>query len=764
MTPFFNQTMDLSLDCEFEYNEFYLPTQVTDFNKKEKSGYLKWLKYGFELEYAFNKTGLKLVKKDGKEMFQEDYETDPILKWAISFVSQKTLRLQLNTSKVMEAREPSLMLDGKLNDSNWNFIEGASNHQFKSDFAEVNINTSKWCLCVNDKNGKEVLKTIGLQDNKGLHQKYLPFSFIRNPKNHKKTFVFSTALSYDERIYGCGESFAGLNKRGQIINLFTSDVQSASTREMYKPIPLFISNKGYGVFVHSSAPMTFDFGHTYDSASTLYIEDELLDVFIFIGTPKEILEEYTTITGKSPLPPIWSFGLWMSQLSYSSQKEVENIAQNLRSYKIPSDVIHIDAGWFENGYNCDYNFSSAFKSPKAMISNLKNLSFRTSLWQIPYYNSTNSVYNQIVEQQLFVKEANGLREDIVLDFSNPQAIAWYTKKINSLLKLGVSAIKADFGESAPINGCYYSKQSGNYEHNLYPLRYTSSLYKTLKNHDSDTLIWARSAWAGSQRFPVHWSGDPEVSNEAMASTLRAGLSLGLSGFTYWSHDIGGFSDKPDLELFLRWTFMGVFSSHSRVHGLPPREPWAFGEQFLINFRKLIEIKYCLLPYIISQSNYCSQKGYPLLRPLFFDFGEDLNTWHIEDQYLFGDSILIAPFFESNVMARTIYLPHGNWFDYFTGDYYKGGQWYHIKSKNFGIALIKSGSCIPHIELAQSTSSIDWTKINLNIYSKKETQISTQIYLPNIKTSHILQLDKLKNNEWVINKNETSIHFKIQTIT
>ncbi|WP_422107824.1 TIM-barrel domain-containing protein [Winogradskyella sp.] len=757
--------MDLSLDCAYEHNEFYLPTQVTGFDKNGKSGHLKWLKYGYELEYAFNKTGKKLVKKDGKKMFQDDYEMDPVLGWSLSFISQKSIRLQLNTSKVMEAKAPSLMFDGTLTDasSNWSFIESQNSYQYTSDMAEVNINLSNWNLKVSNHKGKELFKTVGLDDNKGLHQKYLPFSFIRHPKSHKKTFVFSTGLSNDERIYGCGESFTGLNKRGQKINLFTSDVQSALTREMYKPIPLFISNKGYGMFVHSSAPMTFDFGHTYNSTSTLYIEDELLDVFIFIGTPKEILEEYTTITGKSPVPPIWSFGLWMSQLSYSSQNEVENIAQNLRANNIPSDVIHIDAGWFENGYNCDYEFSSDFQNPKAMVSNLKDLDYKISLWQLPYYNSINSVYSEIVEQQLYIKEANGLREDIVLDFSNPRAIDWFTRKIETLLELGVSAIKADFGESAPIQGKYYSNYSGNYEHNLYPLRYTSTLFSILKGYSSDTLIWARSAWAGGQRFPVHWSGDSEVSNEAMASTLRAGLSLGLCGFTYWSHDIGGFSDQPDLELFLRWTFMGVFSSHSRVHGLPPREPWVFGEYFLNSFRKLIEIKYCLLPYIIAQSNSCSQKGYPLLRPLFFDYEMDRNAWFIEDQYLFGDSMLVAPFFEANTNERTIYLPEGEWFDYFTGDYYKGGQWCLIKSENFGIALIKSGSCIPHVGLAQSTKSIDWNQINLKIYHKDETHISTQIYLPNTKRAITLQLHKSKNNEWVIDKNETAIRFKIESI-
>lgn len=763
MNTAFNQTTDSSVGYDSIYNEFYLPAQVTDFNLKEKSGFLKWHKYGFDLEYAFNKTGLKLTKKNGKEIFQEDYEVDPILKWSLSFVSEKSFRLQFNSSKTMEAREPSLMLDGQLNNCNWNFSKSSNIYKFKSESVEVNIDIKKWSLSLKNKQEKEILRTIGLDDNKGLHQKYYPFSFIKNPKDHKKTFSFSTTLAYNERIYGCGESFISLDKRGQKINLFSTDAQSGLTKEMYKPIPFFISDKGYGMFVHSSSPMTFDFGHTHNSTSTLFIEDERLDIFIFTGTPKEILEEYTTITGKSTLPPIWSFGLWMSRLSYASQEEVEDVAIKLRAYNVPSDVIHIDAGWFENGYNCDYEFSSTFKNPREMISNLKRLGFKTSLWQLPFYNSNNPIYKEIIENQLYIKEANGLREDVVLDFSNPKAVDWFTNKINNLLELGVSAIKADFGECAPIKGIYFSNQSGIYEHNLYPLRYTSLLHKIVKKHDSKTLIWARSAWAGSQRFPVHWSGDPEVSNEAMASTLRGGLSLGMSGFTFWSHDIGGFSTKPDPELFLRWTFMGVFSSHSRVHGMPPREPWHFGEEFLVNFRRLIEIKYLILPYIISQSLECAKKGYPLLRPLFLDFGEDLNTWQIEDQYLLGDSILVAPFFETNQDCRTIYLPKGDWFDYFTNKLYKGGEWHFIKSKSFGIALIKSGSCIPHVELAQSTTLIDWSQITLKLYYKNENNINTPLFSPITKTTHHLQLYKVKNQDWVLHNNDTPIQYKIETV-
>jgi alpha-D-xyloside xylohydrolase len=337
---------------------------------------------------------------------------------------------------------------------------------------------------------------------------------------------------------------------------------------MYKPIPFFLSSRGYGMFVHTSAPVTFDFGNSFDEFNTIYSGDEVLDLFLLIGDPKHVLSEYTELTGRSPVPPLWSFGLWMSRITYNSEEQVREIASKLRDYRIPADVIHLDTGWFETDWRNDFKFSpSRFPNPEKMISDLRDLGFRVSLWQLPYFTSKNLLYNEIIDQGLAVKDYGGRQPflDPILDFSNPKTVIWYQSKLADLLKLGVGAIKVDFGEDGPFLGSYESGRA----------------FDITKQVTGDSIIWARSAWAGIQRYPLHWGGDAENTNSAMAATLRAGLSFGLSGFTCWSHDAGGFVQAPDQDLYHRWLAFAVLTSHTRCHGAPPREPWAFNENFVL---------------------------------------------------------------------------------------------------------------------------------------------------------------------------------------
>jgi alpha-D-xyloside xylohydrolase len=243
---------------------------------------------------------------------------------------------------------------------------------------------------------------------------------------------------------------------------------------MYKPIPFFLSSRGYGMFLHTSSPVTCDFGNSFSGVNSLMLGDDELDLFVFLGSPKEILDEYTQLTGKSPLPPLWSFGLWMSRCTYSSGQQVRDVAAKLRENKIPCDVIHLDTGWFETDWRCDYQFStSRFADPQKMIADLKSNGFHISLWQLPYFVPQNTLFNELVEKNLVVRDAKGNLpdEDAVLDFSNPKTVEWYQDKLAGLLKMGVGAIKVDFGEAAPENGLYASGRTGFYEHNLYPLRY-----------------------------------------------------------------------------------------------------------------------------------------------------------------------------------------------------------------------------------------------------------------------------------------------------
>jgi alpha-D-xyloside xylohydrolase len=319
----------------------------------------------------------------------------------------------------------------------------------------------------------------------------------------------------------------------------------------------------------------------------------------------------------------------------------------------------------------------------------------------------------VVQKKLYVRDGNGNipTEDAILDLSNSATIDWYREKIKALLEKGISVIKADFGEAAPLQAYYASGRSGFYEHNLYPLRYNALLSTISREVTGDSIIWARSAWAGSQRYPIHWGGDAEVSDAGMAGTLRGGLSLGLSGFCFWSHDMGGFSGSPREELFNRWSFFGLLSSHSRVHGFPPREPWEFSIDFKNSFRRMVELRYTLMPYLYTQAAACSLAGLPMLKALLINYPDDPTAWIIEDQYLLGNDLLVAPIMETNTDSRMVYLPQGRWVDYFSGRQYEGGNWAHMKTGEVpGILLVRWGSLVPHLPLAQSTAFMNWKEV------------------------------------------------------
>jgi len=366
-----------------------------------------------------------------------------------------------------------------------------------------------------------------------------------------------------------------------------------------------------------------------------------------------------------------------------------------------------------------------------MISDLKQQGFYISLWQLPYFTRKNRLYSEIVNSGYAVREGGSKlpTEDATLDFSNPATVKWYQGLLAGLLKMGVGAIKVDFGEGAPSDGVYASGRTGFYEHNLYPLRYNKAVAEITKETTGDWIIWARAAWAGSQRYPLHWGGDAENTNSAMAAQLRGGLSFGLSGFTYWSHDAGGFVNRAPRDLYRRWLGWGVLTSHTRAHGAPPREPWEYDEAFVEDYRRMVELKYSLMPYIYAQAKHSSEHGFPMLRTLFFEYPNDPTSWLIEDEYMFGSDLLVAPLIEEG-NSRKVYLPPGSWIDYQTGKAYRGAEWHQISAGKIPVVLlVKDQTVIPHIAVVQSTSQMDWNNIELRVFSTKSAAVAGLFALP-----------------------------------
>ena len=729
-----NVPVDISPDFRDFTNTYYLADSLSKFNPATASGEILYKRYNYATRQAFDNMLGVLSPAKSNEFPGTEYAASPSLPFSIEFVSPRTVRIRTTSGFQVKPNQESLMLvNGKAPvDKSWKYSKISGGHRYTSNFGSVTVLEHPWHVELHDANGRLLTKTVHSQDHADTsYTPVVPFSYVRRASDYSRSMSAAFSLSPGEKIFGCGESFTGFDKRGQKVVLWADDANGVQNETMYKPIPFFMSSRGYGMFMHTSTPITCDFGKYFSGINSMMIGDDELDLFVFLGEPKDVLNEYTNLTGKSPMPPLWSFGLWMSRITYLSEKDGRNVAAKLRANNIPADVIHYDTGWFTTDWRTDYKFApDRFKDPAKLLTDLKKDGFHVSLWQLPYFTPKNILFNELVQQNLVVKDAKGNLpyEDAVLDFSNPATVEWYQGKIANLLKLGVGAIKVDFGEAAPANGIYHSGRTGFYEHNLYPLRYNKAVADITKQVNGENIIWGRSTWAGSQRYPLHWGGDAENTNTGMAAELRAGLSFGLSGFAFWSHDIGGFVQKTPEELYGRWAAFGFLSSHTRTHGAPPKEPWEYSPEFLKTFRVTDEMRYKLMPYIYAQAKDCSERGLPMVRALFVEYPNDPGSWLIDDQYLFGSNMLVAPLME-NVQERDVYLPPGQWIDYQSGETYSGG-WHKIKPGQVrAVVLVKDGSVIPHIKLAQSTMKMDWSNIELVSYSTNGGDSEGLVCLP-----------------------------------
>ncbi len=759
-----NQALDMSTDFLDLSNTLFFADHLESFDVKSGEGLVNWKRGHLMPRQAFNTNGAQPRKMRMLDFPFTAYENDPNLKFKIDFVTPRTVRIRMLTTPVEPKVSTSIMLakePGK--DESWKVTETENTIVYAGNYGTVQINKNPWRVVLKDKTGRILSQTVTLRDADSTQVKYTPFSFIKRGSDNARRINPVFTLTADEMIFGCGESATGLNKVGQKVNLFVTDPQGPETDQMYKPIPFFMSNRGYGMFMHTSAPVTCDFGATYIGLNKMFMGDENLDLFVFFGEPKDILDEYTDLVGKPGMPPLWSFGTWMSRITYFSEKEGYDVAANIRKNKYPCDVIHFDTGWFDVDWQCDYKFSeNRFQNPQQMLKDLKSQGFHVCLWQLPYFTPKNRYFPELIKKDMYVKNGNGELpyEDVVLDFSNPETVKWYQDKLAGLLNIGVSAIKVDFGEAAPLNGIYASGKSGWYEHNLYPVRYDMAVSEITKKLHNENIMWARAAWAGSQRYPLHWGGDAATTNTGMLGTLRAGLSFGLSGFSFWSHDMGGFVKSTPEDLYCRWLPFGFLTSHTRAHGAPPTEPWLYDSKRVQDvFRKSAEMKYRLMPYVYAQAKECTEKGLPMLRALFVEFPDDPGAWKVDDEYLFGSQILVAPLLESGITGRTVYLPEGKWIDYQTEKVYEGG-WHRIEAGSLSIImLVRDGSVLPHLKLAQSTSEMDWSKMSLKVYSADKKQAEGLICLPTDNRIQVVKVDCAKAKPQLLNQVEgTSLSF------
>ena len=540
-------------------------------------------------------------------------------------------------------------------------------------------------------------------------------------------------LGVGELVYGLGERFTPFIKNGQSVDIWNED-GGTSTDQSYKNIPFYLTNKGYGVFVNHPEKVSFEVATEQVTKVEFSVPGESLDYFLINGpTMKEVLMRYTDLTGKPSLPAPWTFGLWLST-SFTTNYDEETVMSfidGMLDRDIPLRVFHFDCFWMKEFHWSDFIWDArVFPDPVGMLERIKKKGLNICVWINPYIGQESALFEEGVREGYFLKRTNGdvWQWDMwqpgmaVVDFTNPEACRWYQDKLEVLLDMGVDCFKTDFGERIPADAVYYDGSDPVKMHNFYTYLYNKTVFELLqrKRGENEAVLFARSATAGGQKFPVHWGGDCWSDYESMEESLRGGLSLTMSGFGFWSHDIGGFESTSTPDVYKRWAAFGLLSTHSRLHGSTSyRVPWAYDEEAVDVVRFFTKLKARLMPYLYAGAVCTSRTGVPLMRSMVLEFTKDLTCHYTDRQYMLGDSLLIAPVFREDGVAE-YYLPKGTWTSFLTGDEKEGGTWAEEKHGYLSIPLLVRENTILPVGACDTRADYDYGDgAELRIYSLKD---------------------------------------------
>lgn len=582
--------------------------------------------------------------------------------------------------------------------------------------------------------------------------------------NKKDVYVSDQIdIGVGENIYGFGERFTAFVKNGQTVDIWNED-GGTGTEQAYKNIPFYISNKNYGVFVNNPDKVSFEIGSEKVSKVQFSVPGEMLEYYVILDEDmKSVLNAYTNLTGKAPLPPKWSFGLWLSTsfLTDYDERTVTHFVDGMIERDIPLDVFHFDCLWMREFEWCNFCWDERmFPDPQGLINRLKEKNLKISLWINPYIGQKSPLFDEAMEKGYFIKKENG---DVwqwdkwqagmgIIDFTNPEATLWYKNHLKRLAEMGIDSFKTDFGERIPTDVKYHDGSDPYKMHNYYSYLYNEVVYELLEElkGDGNAVLFARSGSVGSQKFPVHWGGDNTADYPSMAESLRAGLSFGLSGFTYWSHDIGGFESGCTPDLYKRWTQFGLLSSHSRYHGSwEYKVPWLYGEEAVDVTRYFTKLKMKMMPYIYKESYHSAQNGLPLLRPMILEFQEDKTTHNLDLQYMFGKDILISPIFNDQGVAE-YYLPHGHiWTHFLNNQIISDAGWKTEKYDYFSLPIFVRNNSLIAMGTIENTADYDYID-NFEIHAFEVENASTKI-VNEIGQEVTINIKK-NNSGYVINHN------------
>ena len=601
----------------------------------------------------------------------------------VSFYAPGVVRLRLETKPQPDYR----MLVGAPQDLSVDLVPGPDRVFLESDEAslEVALSPVRFRLRTGEKVVLESTKDRSFE----MVERFFPLA--HGPAG----WQVSLALQCCEPVYGLGEKYGGLDHRGELITSWNYDALGINSERSYKNVPFAWSPEGWGVFAHTPSRVVHAVGHGVWShcSYVMQIGDANLDLFLLVGkTPAEILERYTNLTGRPPRLPTWSYGIWMGRAYYQTADELLEAAQGMREREIPCDVMLLDGrAWHKMETRFDFSWDhERYPNPAEFVQQVRDMGLRLCLWEYPYVSTYNPLFNELAAKGYLLKTTDGepyihrwlpepfdltmphLLPSGIIDLTHPAAYAWYRDQHKALFDIGVAVMKTDYGESVPETIVAHNGDSGKRLHNAYALLYNRCVFEATEMYgDGEPIVWGRAGWAGSQRYPVQWGGDPQCDWNGLAASIHGALSWGMSGGAFYSHDIGGFyRGTCDAELYIRWAQAGVMATHARFHGLGPREPWVYGEEAEQIVRRWIEWRYRLIPYLRACAVEASRTGMPLMRAMPLAFPRHRPVWGFEQQYMLGPALLVAPVVQPGGQVH-IYLPPGGWYDVWTGERIEG---------------------------------------------------------------------------------------------
>jgi alpha-D-xyloside xylohydrolase len=626
----------------------------------------------------------------------------------------------------------------------------------------LRISREPWGFSFEDSARGEVLTTCPFKA-LGLMEKPGAGTFLRE----------QLTLSVGEHIYGLGERFQAFSRNGQTVDMWNSDCGTCSDKG-YKDVPFFLSSKGYGVLVNSPARVSFEIGTEQVMRAQFAVPGHELDYFFISGpTPKQVLAQLGALTGRPALPPAWSFGLWLTT-SFTTQYDeatVQSFVDGMAQRNIPLHVFHFDCFWMKAHHWCNFKWDeAAFPDPEGMLARLHDKGLHICVWINPYIGERSQLFAEGAAHGYLLKRPNGdvYQRDrwqagmAYVDFSNPEATRWFQERLRPLLAMGVDCFKTDFGEEIPTDVQYFDGSDPELMHNYYTYLYNRAVFELLEQQrgPGQACVFARSATALCQRFPVHWGGDCYGNYESMAESLRGGLSLALSGFGFWSHDIGGFESKASASVYKRWIGFGLLSSHSRLHGSTSyRVPWNYDEEACDVLRHFTQLKCRLMPYLMQAAVQAHESNQPMMRPMILEFPEDPTSRTLDRQYLLGDGLLVAPVFHDS--KAEYYLPAGVWTHLLTGEQREGGRWCAERLDFFGIPAWIRPNAVVCIGNRTAQVEYEWSRGVRLVCGRLDTGISLDVRLVDTSGAASGRLEVYHDGQRVRVTSPTLFDFQVQ---